>query len=59
MDNVFLNYIVLIIGIGLIGLFWSLTATTESSKGVVRLTLTFVLWAVFSYTVQLLTGLSV
>ncbi|MDM5335131.1 hypothetical protein QUF56_18200 [Ureibacillus composti] len=57
MVEILLNYLILIVGIGLIGFFWSLTA--ESKKGIWRTIFTFVIWGVISYTIQIVTGLTI
>ncbi len=57
--DIFINYIVLVVGIGLIGLLWGIIGGQGSRKSVVGLTTAFVIWGVICYTIQLVTGISV
>lgn len=57
--EIFINYLVLIVGIGAIGMLWALIGGQGNRKSVVGLTTAFVIWGVICYTVQLSTGISV
>lgn len=57
--EIFINYIVLIVGIGLIGVLWGIIGGQGNRKSVISLTTAFVIWGIICYTIQIMTGISV
>jgi len=56
--EIFLSYIVLVVSIGLLGLFWSLTSIHLQKKEIYLTTLKFVSWGLFVYTMELVLNIT-
>jgi hypothetical protein len=57
--DIVINYAVLIVGIGIIGMLWAIIGGQGKRKSVIQLTSAFVAWGIICYTIQLSTGISV
>jgi hypothetical protein len=57
--KIFTSYIVLVIAIGLLGLFWAFTSIHLQKKEAYLTTLKFVSWGLFVYTIELVFNITV